>query len=294
MLEFREDELEQEVARRRLVEEELVEHQDHLEKLVAQRTLELQRTNEELVISKEKAEEMNLLKSHFLNNMGHEIRTPINGILGIAQVLEFETDIDEIQTYSAILKESGERLYRTLTGILNLSKLESERTEIEREAMDILPIIQEEIECQLAKANEKDLELNFEASDLPKVAFIEEEMFRQVVFFLLENAIKFTNSGGVTVSCRNEDPGTGTGRVCVQITDTGIGMDQTFMDKLFDPFSQESSGQGRAYEGTGLGLTLVQKFTHLLGGEIRVESEKGVGTTFEILLPERALEPVSL
>lgn len=244
---------------------------------------ERKKTEQALLEAKHKAEEMNRLKSNFLANMSHEIRTPLNGILGISQIIEEEENLEEIRQYIQLQKKSGERLLNTLTSILNLSRLEAEKTNFDLQVLDINKLIDEITESLQALAQSKGIYLKQELSFGELHCLADETLLFLILNNIIGNAIKFTHNGGVLVnasfSAINEK------FISITIKDTGIGISRDFMHKIFIPFEQESSGQKRAYEGSGLGLSIAKKYVELLGGHILVESEKDKGSVFEILLP---------
>lgn len=244
---------------------------------------EYQLLNQELQEAKLKAEEMNRLKTNFLNNMSHEIRTPLNGILGIAQIIEDETDNREIKEYITIQKKSGERLLNTINSILHLARLEAEPSQFQLEKIEINQLVEECFIALKTLAQQKKLSYTFSPHPAPLYCWGDATLLYQVMNNLIGNAIKFTPAGNIAISTGIFEKNTDF--LFIRIQDTGIGISQEFLTKLFNPFLQESTGQNRQYEGSGLGLSIAQKYVELLGGNIVVESEKGIGSTFTVLLP---------
>ncbi len=235
---------------------------------------------DEMRKAKEIAEEMNRLKSNFLANMSHEIRTPINGILGISQVIEMETTSPEIKGYVQLQQQSGKRLLNTITSILNLSRLEAQKEHLVLEPVDLPKLLKEVIFPLEELARKKNLSFEFEVADANLVCLADEHMLYQVINNIVGNAIKFTDRGGIKVHVNRDG-----GSAVVRVADSGIGIAEDFMPRMFNPFEQESGGRNRNYEGTGLGLSISKKYIELLGGESKVTSVKGQGSTFAISLP---------
>ena len=235
---------------------------------------------EEMRKAKEIAEEMNRLKSSFLANMSHEIRTPINGILGISQVIEMETTSPEIKSYVQLQQQSGKRLLNTITSILNLSRLEAQKEHLVLEPVDVTKLLKEVLSPLEELARKKRLSFEFSSANTSLVCIADEHMLYQVFTNIVGNAIKFTERGGIMVSAGGEG-----GHAKVQVSDTGIGIAEDFLPRMFNPFEQESGGRNRNYEGTGLGLSISKKYIDLLGGDIQVVSTKGHGSSFTLWLP---------
>jgi signal transduction histidine kinase len=235
---------------------------------------------EQMRKAKEIAEEMNRLKSNFLANMSHEIRTPINGILGISQVIEMETASPEIKGYVQLQQQSGKRLLNTITSILNLSRLEAQKEHLVLEPVDVPKLLKEVLSPLEELARKKNLSFTLSANDTNLMCIADEHMLYQVFNNIVGNAIKFTERGSITVSVERHG-----NRARVDVSDTGIGIAEDFLPRMFNPFEQESGGRNRNYEGTGLGLSISKKYIDLLGGEIKVTSLKGHGSTFTIWIP---------
>ncbi len=245
-------------------------------------TIQYQSMSQELLKAKDKADEMNRLKDSFLANMSHEIRTPINGILGITQIIEEETTDLATKEYTALLKKSGNRLLHTMTSILEMAKLEAEKPVIQLSPVDLEPLIYKTMATMNTFSKEKRNVLIYEPEGVGLVCMGDEMLVLQVLRHIIENAVKFTEKGEITIKagiCRSNPM-----FVFVSVTDTGIGMKETFLTQIFHPFIQESSGQNRQFEGIGLGLYIAKKYVEMMGGNIFVKSQKGVGSSLEILL----------
>jgi len=235
---------------------------------------------EDLRKAKELAEEMNRLKTNFLSNMSHEIRTPINGILGISQVIEMETDNDEIRHYVQLQQQSGRRLLNTITSILDLSRIEAERKQLALSVIDVNKIVRDCADSLASLARNKGLAFTFRPAKEMLQCLSDETMLYQVVNNVVGNAIKFTNKGKIDITT-----GSVNAKVHIRVCDTGIGISEEFLPRVFNSFEQESTGRSRNFEGSGLGLSISRKYIELLGGEIGVKSVKDQGSEFEIILP---------
>jgi len=241
----------------------------------------LQKTVKDLREAKDMAEEMNRLKTNFLSNMSHEIRTPINGILGLSQVIEMETQNPEIKSYVKLQQQSGQRLLNTITSILALSRLEAKNDQLVLKELDVSKLTLECIHSLASLARQKGLQFSYKPYNQSLLCLADETMLFQVINNIVGNAIKFTETGSVEVSTAalNESS------AVITIRDSGIGISEEFLPRIFNSFEQESSGRSRSHEGSGLGLSISKKYVELLGGEITVQSQKDKGSVFEIILP---------
>jgi len=234
---------------------------------------------EELIGSKEEAEEMSRLKSAFLANMSHEIRTPLTTILGYAALLAEEAP-EDLREFTDIIERGGHRLLETLNSVLDLSMLEASTVRTRPAAIDLVPEVQEKVAIFHGLAEEKAVEIAFECLTPSLVAEVDMACFDRILNNLLGNAVKFTQVGRITVTLH-----AAAGEFHVAITDTGVGISPEFLPHVFEEFKQESTGSNRAFEGTGLGLAITRRLVHLLGGTVKVVSEKGSGSTFTVSLP---------
>ncbi|HSP86852.1 MAG TPA: ATP-binding protein [Ignavibacteriaceae bacterium] len=258
-----------------------------LEVQVKERTIDLEneieekkRTEIELIKAKETAEEMNRLKSNFLANMSHEIRTPLIGILGYADIILNDTTDNDTREMAGIIKKSGDRLNDTLNQILDLSKVESERNKFKLKKTNILQLIDESVELYKVVALEKGLQLIFNNDGKKLYADVEQNLFINLMNNLLNNAIKYTNKGEITVGLKS-----GFDKIIIEVKDTGVGISKEMINIIFEPFRQASEGLDRRFEGTGLGLTLTKKYAEIMNGRIEVESKVNSGSTFKVILP---------
>jgi len=235
---------------------------------------------EALKEAKQEAEEMNRLKSVFLANMSHEIRTPLTSILGFVDVLDEEVE-GEAHRIVEMIRESGHRLKETLTSVLELARLERESAEVGSERCDLVERVENTLDLMQPQIESNGLELAVEVPSEPLYLQADPKVLHRVLTNLVSNAIKFTEEGGirVTVAAAEDD-------AVLNVSDTGIGISDDFLDQIFDEFRQESEGLTRAHEGSGLGLTITQRLVELMGGTIEAESTKGEGSTFTVRLPQ--------
>ena len=233
----------------------------------------------ELIAAKEKAVEMNNLKSSLLTNMSHELRTPLIGIIGYAELLKDEITDEPLKEMVDNILKSGNRLTHTLELILDLAMLESKSLTLNFEKVNLVETLDELICPYEIAAKKKGLQFKF-VKNLPGLyCSVDLRLLNRAINYVLDNAIKFTSHGIIEVRVSSDKTG------IIQISDTGIGIPKNKIGSIFDPFRQASEGYSRSFEGTGLGLTLAKKFIESLGGTISVKSEENVGSTFTIKIP---------
>ncbi|NBB85019.1 MAG: PAS domain S-box protein [Bacteroidetes bacterium] len=234
-----------------------------------------------LIEARREAEEMNRLKSAFLTNMSHEIRTPLTGIIGYAELLaEMDLDLDASEFAEAI-NHSGQRLLETLTSLLDLSQLEAGSLRLFPQTVPLATRVAEVAHSFHAEARRKDVALQLDLPADGLTVQTDPGAVERILNNLIGNAIKFTPAGGsVTLRMRPQADG-----ARMEVADTGVGIDPAFLPNVFTPFKQESAGLGREFEGNGLGLAITKQLVDLLGGTITVDSTKGEGTTFTVILP---------
>ena len=264
----------------RYLHQQLENQNQLLEEKVKDRTKELEKTNIELIAAKEKAEEMNRLKSNFLANMSHELRTPLVGINGFADLLCQDLNDPELKSMAENIYISGSRLSETLNLILDLSMLESKKINFQFQKIDLVSTTDGIIELFKESARKKGLTLKSSFSQPAIFINSDERAVRSILNNLINNAIKFTKKGSVTVNISLID-----NFVEIKVIDTGIGIAKEYLGTIFEEFRQVSEGFNRNFEGNGLGLNITKKLVDKFDGKISIESEPGIGSAFIVKLP---------
>ncbi len=232
----------------------------------------------EILLAKEEAEQMAQLKSNLLNNMNHELRTPITNIAGYAELIMDETD-GTPQKFAAQIRESGKRLSETLQSVLDMAQIEAGTLDVLVREVAVANVVREVIDRHDQKIEDKALTVEV---DVPNDSTLETDrtLLRRILNSFVHNAIKFTEEGSIGVEATPIDDG-----IRITVWDTGVGISPEFRPHLFEPFKQESEGLAREYEGSGLGLTLAKRMVDILDGTIEVESTEEGGSMFTIELP---------
>lgn len=266
----------------------------YLKHQVNVRTLELQQSHAqlesrvlertaELAEAMERAEEADRIKSAFLASMSHELRTPLNSIIGFTGILlqGLAGPLNEEQNKQlGMVQKSARHLLSLINDVLDISKIEAGQLNLAVSSFPLRASFEKIVMLMQPLASDKGLELNVEIADNVADLVTDQRRFEQIIINLLNNAIKFTEKGGVSLNCRFDN-----GNCLVEVRDTGIGMEESALAKIFEPFRQIDSGLARKHEGTGLGLSICKRLIEMMGGSIDVKSRLGQGSTFYISLP---------
>ncbi|MER2541826.1 MAG: bacteriohemerythrin [Azonexus sp.] len=263
------------ITERKRVEAELEQHQHHLESLVEERTAALS-------IAKEAAEAANRAKSTFLANMSHELRTPMNAIMGMTAMALRRAEDPKQRDQLAKVEQASQHLLMVINDILDISKIEAERLPLESTHFQLGAVIESISSLMEHKATEKNLTLLFDLPhELPTQTFTGDPLrLGQILLNLVGNAIKFTERGSVTVHAQPVEVTASNVVLRFEVTDSGIGIAPAVIPKLFTAFEQADNSMTRKYGGTGLGLAISKRLAKLMGGDIGVQSQPGVGSTF--------------
>ncbi len=262
------------ITQRRQAEQELTRHRDHLEELVEARTMELSQ-------AKIRAEAANQSKSRFLATMSHEFRTPLNAILGFAQLLQMDDRLDEGQRNKInLVRDSGEHLLALITDLLDMASIEAGKVRLQPATVDLRALL--EVACDAIRLRVAEKRLAFLVridENLPLRVRVDGQRLRQVLLNLLSNAVKFTDHGRLSLVAELVVQTPSTATVRIEVSDTGIGMNAAQVGRLFQPFEQVAEDARRS-GGTGLGLSISQQLVRLMGSRIEVHSEPGMGSRF--------------
>ncbi len=269
-----------------LLHQQQEEYARTLEQRVKERTAQLQREVVERQKAEEAAQAANRAKSAFLANMSHELRTPLNAILGFSQLMQNDRNLTPDQSENlGIVRRSGKHLLTLINQVLDLSKIEAGHMPLLENEFDLNQMLEDIKGMFSLKAREKGLWLHLDlAAEIQQFIKTDEVKLRQVLINLTGNALKFTKQGGIKIQVRQEAVNSEQLQLSFAVIDTGVGIPPEEIDKLFQAFSQTSSGE-KSREGTGLGLYISQQFVKLMGGQMQVASQVGTGTTFSFHLP---------
>ncbi len=274
--------IKEDITERKRIEAELEQHRHHLEELVAERSSQIFRLNEQLEERVAAAESANQAKSRFLANMSHEIRTPMNAIIGLTYHLRRKiTDPDQVDKLNTVAS-SAEHLLGVINDILDISKIEADKLVLEKTHFDLDELISRICSMMSGRAQAKRLELIVDTAASPGSLVGDPTRLGQVLLNYLGNAVKFTERGSITLRTRVLESGDSEVLIRFEVSDSGIGIAAEHLPRLFHAFEQADGSTTRRFGGTGLGLAINQRLAHMMGGAVGVESTLGEGSTFWI------------
>ena len=238
---------------------------------------------QELIEAKKHAEESDRLKTEFLAQMSHEVRTPLNTLVNLSKIIndEMEDNIDdEVRLMLSGTEEAATRLIRTMDLILNMATLSTGTYSVSRRAFSLKDLIEDITHKYEKETERKEIKVNVSFNIKDEKICSDEYLINQIIGNLIDNAVKYTDSGKIDIHINNN----GDKKLLIEVADTGLGIAEEYIPNLFKPFTQEQGGYSRKYEGNGLGLALTKKYVELLKGEISLRTKKGEGSTFTVLL----------
>ena len=261
------------ITDRKRTEDELMRYRNHLEEVVKKRTIALE-------LAKEAAEAANISKSVFLANMSHEIRTPMNGVIGMSNILRLEGVTTRQASRLDTIDSSAQHLLTVINGILDLSKIEAGKFTLDEAPVVVSSLIKNVVSTLSEQCNAKGIKLLVKNKHVPSNLYGDSARLQQALLNYAANAVKFTESGSVTLHICKQKETVDSVVVRFEVTDTGIGITPEAMPRLFTAFEQADNSMTRKYGGTGLGLAITRRLAELMGGEAGAESTLGVGSTF--------------
>lgn len=251
---------------------------------------EIELASHAAIAAKQEAEAANMAKSSFLASMSHEIRTPINGVLGMNSIILKESTDPKILEYARNIDNAGNGLLSIINDILDFSKIESGKMELVPVEYDLSNVLSACYNLEFMRAKENGLNLFFENNTtIPSKLFGDEVRIRQIIVNLLTNAIKYTRQGDVVLTADWEEVDANNMILIISVKDTGIGISEENLEKLFNAFERIDLEKNRSIEGTGLGLRITKQFVDMMNGTITVQSEYGVGSEFTVRIPQRII-----
>ena len=259
--------------------------------------LKLQESHHELQAALQRAENANSAKTTFLNNMSHDIRTPMNAIIGFTDIAVKRNPTAEIKTYLEKIRKSSEYLLALINDVLDISRIESGKIKYDPVPSDITDITETVLNIAKGFLTNRDIAFHISRAEIKNPYVLADAVrIREVLVNILSNAIKYTNDGGSITFESECYAGNDDKHIIVRyrVSDTGVGMSEEFQKHIFDEFSQEESSARTQYKGTGLGMAITKKYVELMGGVISVESRKGVGSTFRVAIPLELTEQQSI
>jgi len=264
---------------------EQVEAEEEIQKMNASLEYQVQERTRELEAARNEALSASLTKSSFIANVSHEMRTPLNGIIGMHNMLRKSNTAEQHNRYLAMAEASAEALASLINDVLDLSKIEAGKLEIENVNYDLIEVVSHVVTSLSIKAFEKNIELILDVAGIEQATLVgDASRLRQILINLVGNAIKFTTTGWVKLALQTQQLTDGQVEVGIQVQDTGVGISAEKQAWIFEAFAQEDSSVTRRFGGTGLGLSITRQLCHLLDGDIQCDSEQGEGSTFRCTL----------
>lgn len=246
--------------------------------------------NEQMYKMVEALMEAEQSKDDFLANISHEIRTPVNTICGMSEVALREHELEKMREELFDIRDAGHNLMSLVSDILDFSQLQQGKVNLEEEAYNMTSTINDIINVAMARRGDKQIELIVDcAADIPNVLYGDEKKIRRVILNMVDNAIKFTNEGGVIIKIKVRKENYGV-NLCVSVKDTGIGIEEASLEKLFESFTQVDTRRNRQRGGVGLGLAISKELVRYMGGTITVRSRPGKGSVFSFVMPQKVLD----